>query len=61
MKEFMLPVHNEGNSKASFSPEMNHGFLNACRFYIEKLTKSGNFKRAQPEKECFVVGLLCSY
>jgi hypothetical protein len=48
MKEFMLLIRNGGDSKAAFSPEKNQDFLNACRVYIEKLTKNGNLKRAQP-------------
>jgi hypothetical protein len=48
MKEFMLLIRNEGDSKTGFSPEKNQDFLNACKVYIEKLTKSGSLKRAQP-------------
>jgi hypothetical protein len=48
MKEFMLLIRNEGDSKAAFSPEQNQEFLKACQVYIEKLIKNGNLKSAQP-------------
>lgn len=48
MKEFMLLIRNEGDSKATFSPEQNQEFLKACQVYIEKLMKNGNLKSAQP-------------
>jgi hypothetical protein len=48
MKEFMLLIRNEGDGKANFSPEQHQQFLNACKVYIEKLTKNGNLISAQP-------------
>ncbi|GAC1313325.1 MAG: hypothetical protein NVSMB24_36390 [Mucilaginibacter sp.] len=48
MKEFMLLIRNDVNSKATFSPEEDRAFLEACRVYIEKLTKNGNMISAQP-------------
>lgn len=48
MKEFMLLIRNQADSKTSFSPELNLQFLGACRIYIEKLMKNGNLKSAQP-------------
>jgi len=48
MKEFMLLIRNEGDAKANFSPEQHQQFLNACMVYIQKLTKNGNLKSAQP-------------
>jgi hypothetical protein len=48
MKEFMLLIRNDVNSKATFSPEEDRAFLDACRVYIEGLTKNGNILSAQP-------------
>lgn len=48
MKEFMLLIRNQAESKNAFSPEQNLQFLEACRVYIEKLMKNGNLKSAQP-------------
>jgi hypothetical protein len=48
MKEFMLLIRNQADSKTTFSAERNLQFLEACRVYIEKLTKNGNLKSAQP-------------
>ncbi len=48
MKEFMLLIRNEGDSKATFSPNQHQEFLKACQVYIEKLMKNGNLKSAQP-------------
>jgi hypothetical protein len=48
MKEFMLLIRNQADSKTSFSPELNLQFLDACKVYIEKLMKNGNLKSAQP-------------
>jgi hypothetical protein len=48
MKEFMLLIRNQADSKNAFSPEQNLQFLEACRVYIEKLMKNGNLKSAQP-------------
>ena len=48
MKEFMLLIRNEADSKNTFSAEKNLEFLEACRVYIEKLTVNGNLKKAQP-------------
>jgi len=48
MKEFMLLIRNESDSKDAFSPEQNQAFLKACEVYIENLKKNGNLKKAQP-------------
>src|SRR6476660_4529554 len=48
MKEFMLLIRNEGDSKANLSPEEQQQFLKACMVYIENLMKNGNLKSAQP-------------
>ena len=48
MKEFMLLIRNEGDSKSGFSPEKNQQFLKECMDYIERLMKNGNLKSAQP-------------
>src|SRR3984893_10260975 len=48
MKEFMLLIRNEADSKSGFSPEEQQQFLNACMVYIENLKKNGNLKSAQP-------------
>ena len=48
MKEFMLLIRNEADSKSSFSPETHQQFLNACMIYIDGLMKNGNLKSAQP-------------
>ena len=48
MKELMLLIRNEGDGKASLSPEQQQQFINACMVYIEDLIKKGNLKGAQP-------------
>ena len=48
MKEFMLLIRNEADSKSRFSPETHQQFLNACMIYIDGLMKNGNLKSAQP-------------
>ena len=48
MKEFMLLIMNEGDGKASLSPEQQQQFLKACEVYIDDLTKKGKLKSAQP-------------
>src|SRR5438105_750054 len=48
MKEIMLLIRNYGNTKAVLSHEQNQQFLNDCQVYIDKLTKNGNLKSAQP-------------
>jgi len=48
MKEFMLLIRNLSDSKSAFSKEQDREFLNACKIYIEKLTKGGNLISAQP-------------
>ena len=48
MKEFMLLIRNEADSKSAFSAEQEMAFLNACKVYIENLIKNGNLKSAQP-------------
>jgi len=44
----MLLIRNEGDGKASFSPEQQQQFLKACMVYIEDLKKNGKLKGAQP-------------
>ena len=48
MKEFMLLIHNDANSKLAFSTDREKEFLNACRVYIDTLKKCGNLVSAQP-------------
>jgi hypothetical protein len=48
MKEFMLLIRNEADSKSGFSADQDHAFLKACEVYIENLKKNGNLQRAQP-------------
>ena len=48
MKEFMFLIRNEGDSKASLSPEQHLEFVNKCKVYIEKLKNEGKLKAAQP-------------
>lgn len=48
MKEFMLLIRNEKESKADFSPERHLEFVKACEGYIERLIKNGNLIGAQP-------------
>ena len=48
MKEFMLLIRNESDSKSGFSSEKNQQFLKSCEHYIDKLMKQGKLKSAQP-------------
>ena len=48
MKEFMLLIRNESDSKSHFSSEKNQQFLDACMVYINNLVKEGKLKSAQP-------------
>ena len=48
MKEFMLLIRNEANSKTNFPEEDHRVFLKACEGYIEKLSRNGNMISAQP-------------
>jgi hypothetical protein len=48
MKEFMLLIRNEKDSKSHFSSEQDQQFLKACEVYIGNLKKNGNLKSAQP-------------
>ena len=48
MKEFMLLIHNDADSKLPFTPDRENDFLNACRVYIETLKKSDHLVSAQP-------------
>ena len=48
MKEFMLLIRNEGDTKTGFSPEQQQQFLKDCMIYIENLKKNDNLKSAQP-------------
>jgi hypothetical protein len=48
MKEFMLLIRNESDSKSQFSPEKNQQFLKACERYIGDLMTQGKLRSAQP-------------
>jgi hypothetical protein len=48
MKEFMLLIRNKVDHLSHLSPEENQKFLKACVDYINRLTKDGNLKSAQP-------------
>jgi|SRR5215831_4953113 len=48
MKEFMLLIRNERESKSHFSSEQDKQFLKACELYIGNLKKEGKLKSAQP-------------
>jgi len=48
MKEFMLLIHNDANSKLVFTPDREKEFLNACRVYIENLKENDQLISAQP-------------
>jgi len=48
MKEFMLLIRNEADSKTTFSPEQDLAFLKACQVYLEGLKSNGNLVSAQP-------------
>jgi hypothetical protein len=48
MKEFMLLIHNNGDTKADLSPEEHQAFLKKCEHYIEMLKKEGKLIAAQP-------------
>src|SRR5215831_7111809 len=48
MKEFMLLIRNESDSKSQFSEEKNQQFLKACEVYISNLIKDEKLKIAQP-------------
>lgn len=48
MKEFMLLIRNENDSKSGFSPEKHEEFVRSCMTYIERLKKNGNLVSAQP-------------
>lgn len=48
MKEFMLLIRNENDSKSGFSPEQHLEFVNQCSVYIGNLQKDGKLISAQP-------------
>ena len=48
MKEFMLLIHNDANSKLAFTPDRERDFLDACRVYIENMRKNDQLISAQP-------------
>ena len=48
MKEFMLLIHNDADSKLAFTPDREKEFLNACRVYIENLKGNDQLISAQP-------------
>ncbi|HTB32285.1 MAG TPA: hypothetical protein VK808_09690 [Bacteroidia bacterium] len=48
MKEYMLLVRNEGDGKASLSPEELQEFVKKCEVYIGILKKVGRLVAAQP-------------
>jgi hypothetical protein len=46
--EFMLLIRNQIDHLKHLSPEQNQQFLKECMTYIERLTKEGKLKAAQP-------------
>jgi hypothetical protein len=48
MNEFMLRILNEIDHQNAWSPEQHQQFLKSCEIYIDKLTKDGKLKTAQP-------------
>jgi len=48
MNKFILLVRNDIDHQAAWSPEQHLQFLIKCEDYIEKLTKEGQLKSAQP-------------
>jgi len=48
MKEFMLRILNQVDSKDSMTPESHQRFLQSCKDYIGELTKQGKLIAAQP-------------
>ncbi len=48
MKEFMLLIRNDSDSKSAFSPEQHHEFVSQCGVYINQLIKEGKMISAQP-------------
>jgi len=47
-KEFMLLIRNQMDHLKHLSPEQSQQFLKECMFYIDRLTKEGKLKAAQP-------------
>src|SRR5258708_36899826 len=48
MKEFMLLIRNQLGHHESLSAEQEQAFVEKCMLYIDKLTKDGKLKAAQP-------------
>ena len=48
MKEFMLLIYNEIDHDAAWPSERHQQFLKSCENYINRLTKDGRLKVAQP-------------
>jgi hypothetical protein len=48
MKEFMLLIRNESDSRTAFTPDLHQQFLKACEVYIENMKKNNNLISAQP-------------
>lgn len=48
MKEYMLLIRNEGDAKASLSPDEHRNFIQQCEIYIGRLKKDGKLLAAQP-------------
>ena len=48
MKEFMLLIRNENDSKSAFSPEKHQEFVSKCMVYIGKLIEQKKLLSAQP-------------
>ena len=48
MKEFLLIIRNESTQKANLPPAEHDAFLKKCETYIDRLTKAGKLKAAQP-------------
>jgi hypothetical protein len=56
MKEFMLLIRNDGDAKASLSPDSHHAFIKQCELYIDKLKKQEKLIAAQPlVREGFII------
>src|SRR5689334_24272566 len=48
MKEFMLRILNQVDSKETMTPEAHQKFLQSCKDYIGDLTRQGKLISAQP-------------
>ena len=48
MKEFMFLIRNEGDAKASLSPDKHLEFIKQCEVYINRLKAQNKLVAAQP-------------